>query len=186
MAVRVIESRGRLAGLPGKGAPIYTVGKYGGMLIDDVPMGMVAYRSAAAVPLSVAPTTWAKVVLDTFVYPPSSYGLPDVQISNGGLLFSTPGQFLVTASIKFSPINGNSVVHHRYRLTALYSYGEYSAGHVTFAPNQYDWVMGGSGCIMDMPAGNGFILQVSHTYAGSLTLIGGLDSASISIGRLSG
>ena len=48
MAVRVIQSSGRRAGLPGKRANIYTVQKYGGMLFDDHPIGLVVYRSCHA------------------------------------------------------------------------------------------------------------------------------------------
>jgi hypothetical protein len=183
VAVRVVTASGRRAGLPGKGTPIYTVGKYGGMLFDDYPMGMIAYRSTDQ---TVAASTWANVTLDTLVYTPSSYGLCNVQISNGGLLFATGGKFLVTANIKFNPIGGSATVHHRFRIEPLLSFGDYYAGNVTYAPNQFDWVLGGSGVILDTPAGNGFILQVSHTYSGSLTLLGGVASACINVGRIPG
>ena len=183
MAVLIIDSRGRRAGLPGKGTPVYTVGKYGGMMIDDYPIGTVAYRSTDQ---TVAASAWATVMLDAIHYPSATYGMPGISISNGGLLFQAGGTFLVTANIKFSAIGGSSTVYQRYRLGALYNYGEYNAGNATYAPNQYEWIIGGSGCIMDIPAGNGFILQVSHSYSSSLTLLGGIESASISIGRLSG
>lgn len=179
MAVRVVDSSGRRAGLPGRNASIYTMQKYGGMLFDEHPVGLVVYRSTAQ---TIAASTWAPVSFDTLF---QADGASRSMWSSGSTVTIVESDwYFLSATVQFAALGGgggNQYIRSRFSLST----GVTLPGSSTYYPNQYSFPMN-SGLPWYITAGTTLTLDVSHTSVGSMTLNGGFDQAVLKIGRLSG
>jgi hypothetical protein len=179
MAVRVIQSSGRRAGLPGKKANIYTVQKYGGLLTEDHAMGLVVYRSTTQ---SIAASTWAPVSFDSLY---QADGQSRLMWSSGSPTVVTIVQsdwYFLSATVQCAALAGTAgdqFVRFRFYLSTA----EVLPGDQTMYPNQYSFPLG-CGIAWYMSAGTTVQLQVSHTYSGSMALNGGINQAVLKIGRM--
>jgi hypothetical protein len=179
MAVRVLDSQGRRAGLPGKKANVYTVQKYGGMLFDDHPIGLVLYRNATQ---AIAASTWAPVVFDTMYQADGQSGLMWSTPAGATVTIVQSDWYFISATIQCAPLSGtggDQWVRFRFYLST----GETLPGDTTLYPNQYSFPLG-CGIPWYISNGTTLQLQVSHTYSGSMTLYGGLNQAVLKIGRM--
>lgn len=179
MAVRVIDLQGRRAGLAGKGSNIYTVHKYGGMLFDEHPIGLIVYRSTNQ---TIAASTWAPVVFDQLF---QADGQSRLMWSSGSTVtFVVSDWYFLSATVQFAPLSGSAgdqYVRFRFSLST----GVTLPGDTTLYPNQYSFPLG-CGLPWYIGAGTTLTLDVSHTYSSSMTLYGGFNQAVLKVGRLSG
>jgi hypothetical protein len=181
MAVRVIDTNGRRQGLPGKRANIYTVQKYGGMLFDDHPIGLVLYRSTSQ---TLPASTWTPVSFDSLY---QADGQSRLMWSSGSPTVVTVVQsdwYFLSAVVQCAALSGtggDQWVRFRFYLST----GENLPGDQTLYPNQYSFSLS-CGIPWYISAGTTVQLQVSHTYSSSMTLNGGFNQAVIKVGRITG
>jgi hypothetical protein len=179
MAVRVIDSQGRRQGLPGKRAKVYTVAnKYGGMLIDEHAIGLVIYRAAT---LNVAASTWLPVTFDT-LFQADGQSRNMFTASSSTVTFVESDWYMLSSTFQFNPPSGVNVwTRFRFSLSG----GVYLPGGTTYLKDNYSLPMNGA-IPWYISAGTTMTVDVSHTYASTLTMQGGFGVANLKIARLTG
>ncbi len=177
MAVRVLDSKARRSGFPGKKTAAYIVDKYGGMRLATDPMGLMVYRSVAQ---SISSPGWNYVEFDTAKFPPAAYGLPVMWTSGHTVSIRESGWYVMSASIQFEPIN-------RYNIFVLFRFTTLSGltlpGGQTYVPNQYSFPISGD-MVYYLNAGDGVQLQVAQMLGSPMNLYAGFECSGLTIGRL--